>query len=104
MEGNPTLRWIMKLGGCKVTRGKNPFQHQDRHDSRITAVRRDKAREIVSKHWKVTLVSKELQTIKASKEERKALRINLIHRHVHKTNSVTAIIKAALKFKDSTKP
>ena len=104
MEGNPTLRWIMKLGGCKVTRVENPFQHQDRHDNKKDSRETEQCKESNSKELKVTLVSKELQTIKANKEERKALRINLIHQHVHKTNSVTAIIKAALKFKDSTKP
>ena len=93
----------MKLGGCKVTRVKNPFQHQDRRDNKKDSRDTEQSKEITSKELKVTLVSKELQTIKASIEERKALRLNLIHRHVHKTNSVTTIIKAAVKFKDSTK-
>ena len=93
----------MKLGGCKVTRVENPFQHQDRRDNKKDSREPEQSKESIPKELKVTLVSKELQTIKASKEERKALRINLIHRHEHKTISVTAIIKAALKFKDSTK-
>ena len=93
----------MKLGGCKVTGVKNPFQHQDRRDNKKDSRDTEQSKEIISKELKVTLVSKELQTIKACKEERKALRINPIHRHVHKTNSVTTIIKAAVKFKDSTK-
>ena len=63
----------MKLGGCKVTRVENPFQHQDRRDNKKDSRDTEQSKEIISKELKVTLVSKELQTIKASKEERKAL-------------------------------
>ena len=71
MEGNPTLRWIMKLGGCKVTRGENPFQHQDRRDTSKYSRETEQSKEIVSKEWNATLVSKKLQTIKAVKEEQR---------------------------------
>ena len=63
----------MKLGGCKVTRVKNPVQHQDRRDNKKDSREPEQSKESIPKELKVTLVSKELQTIKASKEERKAL-------------------------------
>ena len=56
---------------CKVTRGKNPFQHQDRRDKSKYSRETEQSKEIVSKEWNATLVSKKLQTIKAMKEEQR---------------------------------